>query len=38
MPEHTDVQAFAEKVAAACDYRFKDENKLSRVVVLERTT
>jgi tRNA wybutosine-synthesizing protein 1 len=38
MPEHAEVRSFAEKVAAACDYRIKDENKLSRVVVLERTT
>jgi tRNA wybutosine-synthesizing protein 1 len=36
MPDHAYVRAFAEKVAAACDYRFKDENELSRVVVLER--
>jgi tRNA wybutosine-synthesizing protein 1 len=36
MPEHAEVRSFAEKVAAASDYRFKDENKLSRVVVLER--
>jgi tRNA wybutosine-synthesizing protein 1 len=36
MPEHAAVRAFAEKVAAACDYRYKDENELSRVVVLER--
>jgi tRNA wybutosine-synthesizing protein 1 len=38
MPEHAEVRAFAEKVAAACDYRIKDENKLSRVVVLEHMT
>ncbi len=38
MPEHAEVRTFAEKVSAACDYRFKDENKLSRVVVLERMT
>jgi tRNA wybutosine-synthesizing protein 1 len=38
MPEHAEVRSFAERIAAACDYRFKDENKLSRVVVLERTT
>jgi tRNA wybutosine-synthesizing protein 1 len=38
MPEHAKVRGFAEKVAAACDYRIKDENKLSRVVVLERMT
>ena len=36
MPEHAEVRSFAEKIAAACDYRLKDENKLSRVVVLER--
>lgn len=38
MPEHAEVRAFAEKIAATCGYRFKDENKLSRVVVLERIT
>jgi tRNA wybutosine-synthesizing protein 1 len=38
MPEHEEVRAFAERVISACDYRFKDENKLSRVVVLERIT
>jgi tRNA wybutosine-synthesizing protein 1 len=38
MPEHAEVRAFAEKVATASDYRFKDENELSRVVVLERMT
>lgn len=38
MPEHAEVRTFAEKISAACDYRFKDENKLSRVVVLERRT
>jgi len=37
MPEHAEVRSFAEKIAAACDYRFRDENELSRVVVLERT-
>jgi len=36
MPEHGHVRAFAERVAAACDYRVRDENPLSRVVVLER--
>jgi len=36
MPDHAYVRAFAEKVAAVCDYRLKDENELSRVVVLER--
>jgi len=36
MPEHAEVRSFAERIAAACDYRFKDENKLSRVVVMER--
>jgi tRNA wybutosine-synthesizing protein 1 len=36
MPEHAEVRSFAEKIATACDYRFKDENELSRVVVLER--
>jgi tRNA wybutosine-synthesizing protein 1 len=38
MPEHAEVRSFAEKIAQACDYRFMDENKLSRVVVLERMT
>jgi tRNA wybutosine-synthesizing protein 1 len=38
MPEHEHVRSFAEKIAAACDYRFKDENILSRVVCLERKT
>ncbi len=38
MPEHADVRSFADKIAAACDYRFKDENRVSRVVVLERLT
>ena len=38
MPEHERVRAFAEKIAAASDYRIKDENKLSRVVCLERKT
>jgi tRNA wybutosine-synthesizing protein 1 len=37
MPEHAEVRSFADKIAATCDYRYKDENKLSRVVVLERT-
>lgn len=37
MPDHAYVRAFAEKVAAACDYRIRDENELSRVVVLEKT-
>jgi tRNA wybutosine-synthesizing protein 1 len=36
MPEHDAVRAFAERVAAACDYQFHDENRLSRVVCLER--
>lgn len=38
MPEHTEVRSFAEKIAAVCDYRIKDENRLSRVVVMERLT
>ncbi len=38
MPEHERVRSFAEKIAAACDYRIKDENILSRVVCLERKT
>src|SRR5208337_1774105 len=36
MPDHQHVRAFAERIAAACDYRFRDENTLSRVVCLER--
>jgi tRNA wybutosine-synthesizing protein 1 len=36
MPEHETVLSFAEQIAAACDYRYKDENRLSRVVCLER--
>jgi len=36
MPEHEQVRSFAEKIAAACEYRIKDENMLSRVVCLER--
>jgi tRNA wybutosine-synthesizing protein 1 len=36
MPEHAEVRSFAQEIAAACDYRFKDENNLSRVVLLER--
>jgi tRNA wybutosine-synthesizing protein 1 len=36
MPEHAEVRSFAQKIGAACDYRIKDENKLSRVVMLER--
>jgi tRNA wybutosine-synthesizing protein 1 len=35
MPDHELVRSFAEKIAAACDYRIKDENVLSRVVCLE---
>ena len=38
MPEHTEVRSFAEKIASACDYRIRDENRLSRVVVMERMT
>jgi len=36
MPEHEAVRSFAEQIAATCDYRFKDENPISRVVCLER--
>ena len=36
MPDHTRVRKFAEAVAAECDYRVKDENVPSRVVLLER--
>jgi tRNA wybutosine-synthesizing protein 1 len=38
MPEHDRVRSFAEKITAACDYTIKDENRLSRVVCLERVT
>jgi tRNA wybutosine-synthesizing protein 1 len=38
MPEHEAVRSFAERIAAACDSRFRDENRLSRVVCLERVT
>jgi tRNA wybutosine-synthesizing protein 1 len=38
MPDHEQVRDFAEKIAAACDYRICDENRLSRVVCLERVT
>ncbi len=36
MPEHGAVREFAEKIAHACDYSIRDENRLSRVVCLER--
>jgi len=36
MPEHDAVRAFAERIAAVCDYKYHDENRLSRVVCLER--
>ncbi|OQC68371.1 MAG: Wyosine base formation [Euryarchaeota archaeon ADurb.Bin009] len=36
MPEHSDVRAFAEKIAEHCDYTVKDESPASRVVCLER--
>ena len=36
MPEHDQVRGFAQKIAAACDYKIRDENRLSRVVCLER--
>ncbi|MEN6443250.1 MAG: 4-demethylwyosine synthase TYW1 [Methanoregula sp.] len=38
MPEHDQVRSFAEKIAAACDYKIRDEHRLSRVVCLERET
>jgi tRNA wybutosine-synthesizing protein 1 len=38
MPEHARVRAFAEQIAAACDYQIRDENRLSRVVCLEHMT
>jgi tRNA wybutosine-synthesizing protein 1 len=36
MPEHEAVRTFAEKISAACDYSVRDENRLSRVVCMER--
>jgi len=36
MPEHDAVRSFAEKIASGCDYEYHDENRLSRVVCLER--
>lgn len=36
MPSFAHVKGFAEKVAAECEYRVRDENPLSRVVLLER--
>jgi len=30
------VRAFAERIAASCDYKIRDENPLSRVICLER--
>ena len=36
MPDHAHVRSFADKIAAACEYRFRDENELSRVICLER--
>ncbi len=36
MPEHDAVRNFTEKIVAACDYQYHDENRLSRVVCLER--
>jgi len=38
MPEHEVIRAFAESIAAASDYAVKDENRLSRVVCLERVS
>jgi len=37
MPDHEDIRRFADAIAASCDYRYMDENPLSRVVVLERS-
>jgi tRNA wybutosine-synthesizing protein 1 len=36
MPGHEQVRAFADQIAAGCDYRIRDENRASRVVCLER--
>ena len=36
MPSFTHVKEFAEKIAAACEYRVRDENPASRVVCLEK--
>ena len=38
MPEHDAVRSFAKKIAESSDYTIKDENRLSRVVCLERVT
>jgi tRNA wybutosine-synthesizing protein 1 len=38
MPEHELVRSFADRIAEGSDYRFYDENRLSRVVCLERVT
>lgn len=36
MPEHSDVKAFAEKLAKLTGYEVKDESEISRVVLLAR--
>ncbi len=36
MPEHSDVRAFAEKLASLTGYEIKDESPVSRVVLLGR--
>jgi tRNA wybutosine-synthesizing protein 1 len=36
MPEHEQVRDFAERIAASCDYKIRDENPLSRVICMER--
>ena len=36
MPVHAEVKAFAEKISRACGYKYKDEQKESRVVLLAR--
>jgi tRNA wybutosine-synthesizing protein 1 len=38
MPEHVAVRSFAERIASAGGYVIRDENRLSRVVCLERET
>ena len=36
MPEHGEIQAFAESLSGCSDYEIRDESPASRVVLLER--
>ncbi|TAJ45693.1 4-demethylwyosine synthase TYW1 [Methanofollis fontis] len=36
MPDHAEVRAFAEEIAAHCSYEITDESPISRVVLMER--